>query len=88
VQEAVEATCKDIKRRVDVVVNYDAFEIEEPAMYAYAQVVEYMVKNYYANVTRYSTSSFLRDKLGQAIRSRGLASHIYETRTEAENAVS
>jgi propionate CoA-transferase len=88
VQEAVEATCKDIRRKVDVVVNYDAFEIEEPAMYAYTQVVEYMVKNYYGNVTRYSTSSFLRDKLGQAIRSRGLASHIYETRTEAENSVS
>ena len=87
VQEAVERQCQAIGHRVDVVVNYDGFEILEPAMEAYARVVEHMVEHYYGQVTRYSTSAFLRDKLGAAIRERGLAPHIYETRAEAEAAI-
>lgn len=87
VQEAVERVCKEIGRKVNVVVNYDGSEILEPAMDAYAQVVATMVDKYYAHITRYSTSAFLRNKLGAAISQRGLASHIYETRAEAEAAI-
>jgi propionate CoA-transferase len=47
-----------------------------------------MSEKYYANITRYSTSAFLRNKLGAAISGRGLAPHIYETRGEAEAAIS
>ncbi len=88
VQDAVERRCKEIGRKVSVVVNYDGFQIEEAAMDAYAGVVEYMSKTYYGNITRFTTSAFLRDKLGKAIRDRGLAPHIYETRGEAEVSVS
>jgi len=84
VQDAVERTCKEIGKRVDVIVNYDEFEVSEPALDAYARVVDYMVSNYYGEITRYTTSAFLRDKLGSAIQERGLAPHIYETRDEAE----
>ena len=87
VQDAVERQCQAIGHRVDVVVNYDGFEILEPALDAYARVVERMVERHYGQVTRYSTSAFLRDKLGSAIRERGLAPHIYETRAEAEAAL-
>jgi len=59
----------------------------EPAMDAYAEVVKHMTEHYYAHSTRYSTSAFLRNKLGAAISSRGLAAHIYETRAEAEAAI-
>lgn len=87
VRDAVERQCQAIGHRVDVVVNYDGFEILEPAMDAYAQVVADLVERYYGQVTRYTTSAFLRDKLGAAIRERGLAAHIYETRAEAEAAL-
>jgi propionate CoA-transferase len=87
VQEAVERKCKEIGKKVDVIVNYDGFEVGEPALDAYTQVVEHMVRHYYGKITRYTTSAFLRDKLGSAIQDRGLAPHIYETRTEAEMAL-
>ena len=87
VQAAVERVCREIGHKVDVIVNYDGFDIEEPAIDAYAQVVAYMSTHHYANVTRFSTSAFLRNKLGAAIRERGLAPHIYETRAEAEAAM-
>ncbi len=87
VQTAVERKCKEIGHKVNTVVNYDGFEIMEPAMDAYAEVVKHMSENYYANITRYSTSAFLRNKLGAAISGRGLAPHIYETQAEAEAAI-
>jgi propionate CoA-transferase len=87
VQTAVEAQCRAIGHRVDVIVNYDGFEIAEPAMDAYAAVVEHMTQHHYRSVTRYSTSAFLRNKLGQAIHDRGLAPHIFETHAEAEAAI-
>ena len=43
-----------------------------------------MVERYYSKITRYTTSAFLRNKLGKAIAERGLAPHIFETRSEAE----
>jgi propionate CoA-transferase len=87
VQTAVEGVCQRIGHPVDVVVNYDGFEIAEAALEAYAAVVEHMSRHHYRSVTRYSTSAFLRHKLGQAIHARGLAPHIYETRAEAEAAI-
>jgi propionate CoA-transferase len=84
VRQAVEGKCRDIGHKVRAVVNYDGFEIDEPAMDAYADVVAYMVANHYEKITRFTTSAFLREKLGKAIGERGLAPHIYETRGEAE----
>jgi propionate CoA-transferase len=86
VREAVERKCREIGKKVDVIVNYDGFEVSEPALDAYAEVVDHMVSHYYGKIMRYTTSAFLRDKLGTAIKERGLAPHIYETRTEAEAA--
>jgi propionate CoA-transferase len=87
VQAAVERKCQEIGHKVKTVVNYDGFEILEPAVDAYAGVVKHMSEHYYSNITRYSTSAFLRNKLGSAISSRGLAPHIYETQAEAEAAI-
>jgi propionate CoA-transferase len=87
VQAAVERKCKEIGRKVNLIVNYDGFEILEPAMDAYTEVVKTMSEKYYDKTTRYSTSAFLRNKLGAAISGRGLAPHIYETQAEAEAAI-
>ena len=35
------------------------------------------------NATRYTTSSFLRTKLGEALKHREVAPHVYETVDEA-----
>lgn len=87
VQAAVERKCKEIGHKVNLIANYDGFEILEPAMDAYTEVVKTMSEKYYDKTTRYSTSAFLRNKLGAAISSRGLSPHIYETKAEAEAAI-
>jgi hypothetical protein len=42
-----------------------------------------LVDRFYSGVTRYTTSSFLRAKLGEALKQRGMAPHIHESADEA-----
>jgi propionate CoA-transferase len=73
----------EIGHKVYGIVNYDHFEIAPEAEDEYAAMVKDLVENYYFGVTRYTTSGFLRAKLGKALGERGVAPHIYESATEA-----
>ena len=39
--------------------------------------------NYYSTATRYTTSAFMRMKLGAALPQRNAAAHVFETAAEA-----
>src|SRR5947199_5012204 len=67
-----------LNRRVYAIVNYDNFTIEPELLDAYSTMVRGLTDRYYADVTRYTTSGFLRMKLGDALEQRGVAPHIYE----------
>lgn len=86
VRGCVEAACRSAGKKLPVIVNYDAFEIEEDILDHYASMVHYLTENYYTHVSRYTTSAFLRMKLGEALNERGLGPHIFETRNEALHA--
>ncbi|HEU0201777.1 MAG TPA: malonate decarboxylase subunit alpha [Burkholderiaceae bacterium] len=83
VRQVVEGVCKRIGKRVAVVVNYDAFEIAEELLDAWGEMVKYLTDRYYTDVSRYTTSAFMRLKLGQALDLRGVGPHVFETRQEA-----
>lgn len=70
-------------RKVDAIVNYDNFSILPELVDAYADTVRTIVQTFYENVTRYTTSAFLRMKLGDGLKARGFAPHVYESREEA-----
>jgi propionate CoA-transferase len=53
----------------------------------YTDMVKYLVDHYYSGVTRYTTSTFLRMKLGDALKRRDVAPHIYESSDEARQAL-
>jgi propionate CoA-transferase len=53
----------------------------------YTEMVKYLVNKYYTGVTRYTTSTFLRMKLGDALQKRGVKPHIYESHEEAHKAL-
>jgi len=50
---------------------------------AYFSTITYLQQQYYATASRYTTSAFLRLKLGAALSDRALAPHVFETRAEA-----
>jgi propionate CoA-transferase len=87
VRAAVASILDDVDHRVYAVVNYDNFSILPELVGAYTDMVKDVVDRYYTGVTRYTTSTFLRMKIGDALKERKMAPHIYESRTEAEAAL-
>jgi propionate CoA-transferase len=83
IRAAVERRCAKIGKKVDLIVNYDGFDIVEDLVGEYAAMVKDVTERYYRRVTRYTTSAFMRMKLGDALSERGLAPHIFESRDEA-----
>ncbi|MBI1340811.1 acyl CoA:acetate/3-ketoacid CoA transferase [bacterium] len=74
--------CQSIGRKVRAIVNYDSFRIEEDAAEAFVRFVDLIETAYYERVSRYSTSAFMRLKLGRILR-RDVAAHIFESRADA-----
>jgi propionate CoA-transferase len=70
-------------RKVFAIVNYDNFSIEPDLVDAYTDMVKFLMDHYYLGATRYTTSTFLRVKLGDALEGRAVAPHIYESAEEA-----
>ncbi|MDT8343512.1 MAG: CoA-transferase [Thermohalobaculum sp.] len=83
IRARVEEVCAPLGRRVDVVVNYDGARIEEEVEGAYAAMVADVTERFYARVSRYSGSAFMRLKLGRTLSERAVAPHIFETAAEA-----
>lgn len=87
VRSAVSGILEPLGHRVYAVVNYDNFSISPELVGPYSDMVKDLVNRYYTGVTRYTTSTFLRMKIGAALKERKMAPHIYETREEAEAAL-
>ena len=83
VRAEVERNLAPIGRKVYAIVNYDGFSIVPELVDAYSAMVKDLVARFYTRVTRYTTSNFLRMKLGDALEGRGVAPHIYESAQEA-----
>src|SRR5690349_2683097 len=83
IRQLVESRLAPLGRKVYAIVNYENFTIVPEAIDAYTEMVRGLVDRFYSGVTRYTTSNFLRVKLGDALRDRQLAPHIYESADEA-----
>jgi len=87
VKEAVERIVAPLGRKVYTIVNYDNFSILPDIIDAYTEMVKYLVDHYYSGVSRYTTSTFLRMKLGDALKKRDVAPYIFESSEEAKKAL-
>jgi propionate CoA-transferase len=86
IQKHTEKTLKPLGKKVFTIVNYDNFNILPELVEEYAEMVKYVMQ-FYEKVTRYTTSTFLRMKLGDELQKRDVAPYIYETREEARKAL-
>jgi len=87
IRSGVEKILSPLGHKVYTIVNYDNFTILPDMVDAYTQMVKGLVDRFYSKVTRYTTSTFLRMKIGDALKKRDVAPHIYESRTEARRAL-
>jgi propionate CoA-transferase len=88
VRREVERRCKSIGKKLHLVVNYDGFTLDPVVSDSYFSMIAYMEQRYYLTASRYTTSAFMRLKLGASLAERDLAPHIFETRAEAQAFVS
>ena len=72
IRSAVEARVGVIGHRVAAVVNYDNFRIDEDLIDRYAEMVSRWSSTTTPTCTRYTSSAFLRAKLGGALEKVGL----------------
>ena len=72
-----------VGRKVYAIVNYDRLSIRPDLVDDYVSMVKGLMQRHYLRVTRYTSSTFLRMKLGEA-RSRGDVSHHHFYRSENE----
>ncbi|GAA6209129.1 acyl CoA:acetate/3-ketoacid CoA transferase [Cognatishimia sp. WU-CL00825] len=81
VRQIVTKTCEGLSGRVDVIANYDGFQIDEMLEADWARMVEDMTQRYYSNVSRYSGSAFMRMKLHRVFPDA--RTHIFENKAQA-----
>lgn len=83
IRAEVERIAAPLQHRIYAIVNYDNFTILPDVLDAYTDMVKSLMDRFYSGVTRYTTSSFLRMKLGEALSRRSVAPYIYESSEEA-----
>jgi propionate CoA-transferase len=70
IREAVDQVLGAIGKRVYAIVNYERFECDVEVLTGYMDLVKYVQDTYYISVKRYTSSAFLRHKLGTELGER------------------
>ncbi len=83
IRQKVRAICEPLGHKVYTIVNYEGFVLDRDVEDAYTEMVQEVVERYYLGVTRFTTSSFMRAKLGDALVKRNLSPYIFESEPEA-----
>ena len=83
IREKVRSICEPLGHKVYTIVNYEGFVLDRDVEDAYVDMIRDSVERYYLGVTRFTTSAFMRAKLGDALSRRNLAPYIFETEQEA-----
>ena len=73
-----------IRDRVNAIVNYDRFSIVPELVDDYIGMVKDLMDRHYHDVTRYTSSTFLRLRLAEALEKRQLPAHLFASEAEAQ----
>lgn len=79
--------CDKLDHRVNLVANYDGIYIDPALSEQYGQMISDLEERFYLSAARYTTSAFMRLKLGYALAKREVPPHIFESEVEAEHYV-
>jgi len=83
IRQCVEKRLTEIPHKVYAVVNYDRFTIVPELVDSYVDMVKGLMDRHYHDVTRYTTSTFLRLKLGEALSRHQAPPQIFDNAEEA-----
>ncbi len=86
IRAIIENMLAPLGKKVMTIVNYDNFNIAPDLIDEYWDMVKYVMR-FFESTTRYTTSTFLRMKLGDELTKREVAPHIYDTKERALRAL-
>jgi propionate CoA-transferase len=87
VREGVFTIFARIGHRFSAIINYDSSDIAPDMADEWFSMAADVERTCYDHVSRYTTSAFMRLKLGDALMRRNVAPHIFETSTDAHQFV-
>ena len=83
IRDLLESSLSPLGRMVPAIVDYDNFSLLPEAEDAFFEMAREVSQRHYLRVTRYTTSAFLRSKLGAGLDKRRVAPHIFESSEDA-----
>jgi propionate CoA-transferase len=83
IRGAVESALAPLGQKVYAIVDYDRFTIVPELIDDYMVMVDLLTQRYYHAVSRYTSSAFLRLKLGEALERRRLPAQMFDNATDA-----
>ena len=78
---------RELGTRVDLIVNYDNFDLGRPAARRFFAMVREHEQRYFHTTVRYSSDAFLRRKLGRAFAEARLSQTFYRSFEDASHAL-
>jgi propionate CoA-transferase len=84
IRDGVEKRLRGVGHKVNAVVNYDRFSIVPELVDDYISMVKDVMARHYHDVTRYTSNTFLRMKLGEALAKQQIIPRLYESADEAQ----
>ena len=73
----------DLGKKVNIVSNYDGISIAPRFSSKFITLLAQLEYDYFLTSAQYTTSAFMRQKLGQEFKNRSIPPHIFESREEA-----
>jgi propionate CoA-transferase len=83
IRRLVEARLEPLGRKVYAIENYDNFTLNPDLLDAYMDMVRDVTERFYVRATRYTTSSFTRAHIGDALEQRSVTPGFFNTPEEA-----
>ena len=87
IREGVFAIFAQVGHRFSAIINYDSSDIAPDMADEWFSMAADVERTCYDHVSRYTTSAFMRLKLGDALSRRNVAPHIFETSSDAHQFV-
>ena len=84
IRQAVEKQLAPLAHKVKTIVNYDRFSILPELVDPYIAMVKDLMDRHYHDVTRYTSSTFLRMKLAEEFEKRQVAAQVFASEAEAQ----
>jgi propionate CoA-transferase len=83
IKKTVEDVCTAAGKKVNAIVNYDAFKVNDDLLDEYLEMGQYIIRKYYRKVPRHTSNKEAIARLSGEFNERNLAANLFASEEEA-----